>query len=71
MTEKHTMPSHLVRLEQEVKDLNRTIQTLRWQVDATRKLNRQKNERIEHLLKLGLETCEPKHKELWEQEEER
>ena len=64
MNEKHTMPADLAKLEQEV-----LIQTLRWDLAASRTLNHHKNDRITRLIKLGLETCEPRHKELWEQEE--
>jgi len=70
MNQKHTMPSHLAKLEQEVRDLKHIIQTLRWDLDASRELNRQKADRINRLIKLALMTCEPKHRELWEQEEE-
>ena len=70
MNEKHTMPSPLAKLEQEIQGLKRIIETLRWDLEASRMLNSQKADRIQHLIKLGLETCEPKHREMWEEEEE-
>ena len=70
MSEKHTMPADLAKLEQEVRDLTHIIQALKWDLEASRDLGRLKNDRITRLIKLGLETCEPKHRELWEQEEE-
>lgn len=66
MSEKHTMPSYLVQLEQEVQELRVLNEHLR---DKTGKLN----DRIKHLIKLGLETSQygaTKHREMWEQEEE-
>ena len=63
MSEKHTMPSHLAMLEQEVRELRVLNEYFRNKIGI-------RNDRIQHLIKLGLETSEPKHRELWEQEEE-
>jgi len=63
MNEKHTMPSHLAKLEQEVRELRVVNEYLRNRIG-------EKNDRIRRLTRLGLVTCEPKHRELWEQEEE-
>ena len=63
MNEKHTMPSHLAKLEEEVRELKVLNEHLRNRIG-------EKNDRIAHLIRLGLETSEPKHRELWEQEEE-
>jgi len=66
MSDKHTMPSHLVGLEAEV-------QQLRVLNEHLRNRNGQLNDRIKHLIRLGLETSQyglTKHRELWEQEEE-
>ena len=66
MSEKHTMPSHLVRLEQEVRELKVLNEHLRNRIG-------QLNDRIKHLIRLGLETSQygqTKYREMWEQEEE-
>jgi len=63
MSEKHIMPSHLAKLEQEVREQKVIIAHLRNRTGAL-------NDRIAHLIKLGLETSQPQHRELWEQEEE-
>jgi len=63
MSEKHTMPSPLANLEQEVRELRVLNEYFRNKIGI-------RNDRIQHLIKLGLETCESKHRELWEQEEE-
>jgi len=70
MNEKLTMPNPLAKLEQEIQGLKRIIETLRWDLEASRMLNSQKADRIQHLIKLGLETSQLRHRELWEQEEE-
>jgi len=73
VSEKHTMPSQVCKLEQEVQALKHQIQTLSWDLEASRAICSRKNERIRHLIRLGLETsqyAQPKHRELWEQEEE-
>ena len=73
MSEKHTMPSQLVKLEQEVQELKHQIQTLKWDLEASRNNCSRKNERIRNLIKLGLETSEyglQTHREMWEREEE-
>ena len=64
--QKHTMPSHLVKLEQEVQELRVINEHLR---NRTGELN----DRIKHLIRLGLETSQygaTKYREMWEQEEE-
>jgi len=66
MSEKHTMPSHLAMLEQEVRELQILNEYLRNRIG-------QLNDRIRHLIRLGLETSQygaTKYRELWEQEEE-
>ena len=60
---KHTMPSHLVKLEQEVQELRVLNEYLRQK-------NGKLNERIQSLIKLGLKTTRPDGLEQWEQEEE-
>lgn len=67
MNDKHTMPSHLAKLEQEVQELRVVNEYLRNTIGK-------RNERIRHLIKLGLETAEyglQNHREQWEQEEDR
>lgn len=66
MSDKHTMPSRLAKLEQEVQELKVVNEYLRQK-------NGKLNERIRHLIKLGLETAKyglQNHREQWEQEEE-
>ena len=66
MNEKHTMPSHLAMLEQEVRELRVLNEHLRNRIG-------QLNDRIKHLIRLGLETSQygaTKYREMWEQEEE-
>ena len=66
MSEKHTMPSHLAMLEQEVRELQILNEYLRNRIG-------QLNDRIRHLIRLGLETSQygaTKYREMWEQEEE-
>ena len=66
MSDKHTMPSYLTKLEQEVQELRVLNEYLRQK-------NGKLNDRIRHLIKLGLETAEyglQNHREQWEQEEE-
>jgi len=64
---------NISKLEQEVQELKRQIQTLTWDLEASRNNCSRKNERIRHLIRLGLETSEyglTKYREQWEQEEE-
>jgi len=61
--QKHTMPSHLVKLEQEVQELRVLNEYLRQK-------NGKLNERIQSLIKLGLETTRPDGLEQWQEEEE-
>ena len=60
------MPSHLYKLEQEVQELKVVNEYLRNTISK-------RDERIRHLIRLGLETAEyglQNHREQWEQEEE-
>jgi hypothetical protein len=60
------MPSYLTKLEQEVQELREVNEWLR---DTIGK----RDDRIRHLIKLGLETSEyglQTHREMWEREEE-
>jgi len=66
VSDKHTMPSYLTKLEQEVQELRVLNEYLRQK-------NGKLNDRIRNLIKLGLETAEyglQNHREQWEQEEE-
>ncbi len=66
MSEKHTMPSYLCKLEQEAQELKVINEHLRNRIATL-------NERIRRLIRLGLETSQygqTKYRELWEQEEE-
>lgn len=66
MSDKHTMQEHITKLEQEVQELRVLNEYLRQK-------NGKLNERIRHLIRLGLETAEyglQNHREQWEQEEE-
>ena len=60
------MPSYLAKLEQEVMELKAVNEYLRDKIGK-------RNDRIRHLIKLGLETSQyglTKYREQWEQEEE-
>ena len=63
MSDKHTMPSYLCKLEQEVQELRVLNEHLR---DKTGKLN----DRIKHLIRLGLSTTRPEALDQWQEEEE-
>ena len=66
MSDKHTMPSYLCKLEQEVQELKVVNEWLRNTISK-------RDERIRHLIRLGLETSQyglTKYREQWEQEEE-
>lgn len=63
MNEKHTMPSHLAKLEQEVQELRVVNEWLRNTIGK-------RDDRIRHLIKLGLETTRPDGLEQWQEEEE-
>ena len=70
MSDKHTMLSHIYKLEQEVQELKRQIQTLKWDLDASRNICSRKNELIRHLIRLGLTTTRPEALDQWQEEEE-
>ena len=66
MSDKHAMPSYLCKLEQEVQELKVVNEYLRNTIGK-------RDERIRHLIKLGLETAEyglQNHREQWQEEEE-
>lgn len=66
MSDKHIMPEHIIKLEQEVQELRVVNEWLRNTIGK-------RNDRIRHLIKLGLETAEyglQNHRQQWEQEEE-
>ena len=63
MNDKHTMPSHLAKLEQEVQELRVVNEWLRNTIGK-------RDERIRHLIRLGLETTRPERLEQWQEEEE-
>ena len=63
MSEKSTMPSHLAKLEQEVMELKVVNEYLRDKIGK-------RDERIRHLIRLGLETTRPDGLEQWQEEEE-
>ena len=61
---------NISKLEQEVQELKHQIQTLTWDLEASRNNCSRKNERIRHLIRLGLETTRPEHMDQWQEEEE-
>lgn len=61
---------NISNLEQEVHELKRQIQTLKWDLEASRNNCSRKNERIRHLIRLGLATTRPEHMDQWQEEEE-
>ena len=63
MSEKHTMPSNLCKLEQEVRELKAVNEYLRQKLG-------QRDDRIRHLIRLGLATTRPEEMDQWHEEEE-
>lgn len=63
MNDKHTMQEQITKLEQEVQSLKVVNEYLRNTIGK-------RNERIRHLIKLGLETTRPEGLERWQEEEE-
>ena len=63
MSDKHTMPSHLYNLEQDVMELKACNEYLRQKIGKL-------DDRIQHLIRLGLSTTRPKHLDQWQEEEE-
>ena len=63
MSDKHTMTSHLVKLEQEVRELKAVNEYLRQKLG-------QRDDRIRHLIRLGLKTTRPEALDQWQEEEE-
>lgn len=61
---------NISKIEQEVHELKRQIQTLKWDLDASRNICSRKSERIRHLIRLGLETTRPEALDQWHEEEE-
>jgi len=70
MSDKHATQSHLSKLEKDVMELKHQIQTLKWDLDASRNICSRKNERIRHLIRLGLTTTRPDALDQWQEEEE-
>ena len=70
MSEKHATQSHLSKLEKDVMELKHQIQLLKWDLDASRNICSRKNERIRHLIRLGLATTRPEALDQWQEEEE-
>ena len=63
MSDKHTMPSYLAKLEQELQELKVVNEYLRNTIGK-------RDDRIQSLIKLGLETTRPDGLEQWQEEEE-
>ena len=66
MNEKHTMQEQITKLEQEVQELRVVNEWLRNTIGK-------RDERIRHLIRLGLETAEyglQNHRKQWQEEEE-
>ena len=63
MSDKHTMPSYLCKLEQEVQELKVVNEYLRNTISK-------RDERIRNLIRLGLETTRPDGMDQWQEEEE-
>ena len=61
---------NISNLEQEVQELKHQIQTLKWDLEASRNNCSRKNERIRHLIRLGLTTTRPEALDQWQEEEE-
>ena len=63
MSEKHTTPSHLSNLEKEVRELKACNEYLRQKIGKL-------DDRIRHLIRLGLATTRPDALDQWQEEEE-
>lgn len=63
VSEKHTTPSHLSNLEQEVRELKAVNEYLRQKIGK-------RDDRIRHLIRLGLKTTRPEALDQWQEEEE-
>ena len=63
MNDKHTMQEQITKLEQEVQELKVLNEYLRDKIGK-------RNERIRHLIRLGLETTRPDGLDQWHEEEE-
>lgn len=63
MSKEHTTPSHLCKLEQEVRELKAVNEYLRQKIGK-------RDDRIRHLIRLGLATTRPEALDQWQEEEE-
>lgn len=63
MSDKHTMPSHLYKLEMDVRELKACNEYLRQKIGKL-------DDRIRHLIQLGLKTTRPEALDQWQEEEE-
>jgi len=63
MSKEHATQSHLSNLEQEVQELNACNEYLRQKIGKL-------DDRIRHLIRLGLTTTRPEHIDQWREEEE-
>ena len=63
MSDKNTMPSHLYKLEKDVMELKACNEYLRQKLG-------QRDDRIRHLIQLGLATTRPEALDQWQEEEE-
>jgi len=63
VSDKNTMPSHLYKLEKDVMELKACNEYLRQKLG-------QRDDRIRHLIRLGLTTTRPEHIDQWREEEE-
>jgi len=63
VSEKHTTPSHLSNLEKEVRELKACNEYLRQKIGKL-------DDRIRHLIRLGLATTRPEALDQWQEEEE-
>ena len=63
MSDKQTMPSHLYKLEKDVMELKACNEYLRQKLGKL-------DDRIRHLIRLGLATTRPEEMDQWQEEEE-
>ena len=59
-----------LQLREGAEEQKHQIQTLKWDLDANRNTCSRKNDRIRHLIRLGLETTRPEALDQWREEEE-
>jgi len=64
------LTAKVAQLYEGAEEQKHQIQTLKWDLDANRNTCSRKNDRIRHLIRLGLATTRPEALDQWQEEEE-